>query len=110
MGKLSGLRQKPRMAKLSRIAGAGAAAIGLSVIAIPSAASGESSRNADSNVIDGSYIVVYEDGTSAAGARTAAYEDSLGFRAEHTYRSALKGFAAELTDGQVDSARERIGG
>ncbi|HYH61164.1 MAG TPA: S8 family serine peptidase [Solirubrobacterales bacterium] len=103
MGKLSGLRRKLRTAKLSRIAGAGAAAIGLSVIAMPSPASGDPSRDSESNVIDGSYIVVYEDGTSSAGARTAAYETSMGFESEHTYRSALKGFAAELTQGQVDA-------
>ena len=56
---------------------------------------------ADSNVIDGSYIVVYKDSVASVGSATDKREQALGFRATHRYRSALQGFSAKLSDSQV---------
>ncbi len=62
-----------------------------------------SDRSLDSNVIDGSYIVVYNDSAESVGAATDAREAELGFKSTHRYRSAVNGFSAELTDDQVDA-------
>jgi subtilisin len=84
-----------------------AAAALCAAIAVPTlaSASGDSAsvRSADANVIDGSYIVVYDDDAGATGAETDQRESALGFTAEHRYRSAINGFAAELTPGQVEA-------
>jgi subtilisin family serine protease len=51
-----------------------------------------------------SYIVVLNDGADAAAA-TASLERSVGFKSRFRYRSALKGFAAQLTEQQVATLR-----
>jgi subtilisin family serine protease len=75
------------------------------LVAIPGAAAdgggASDPRAPDSNAIDGSYIVVYEDSAGGVGAATDARERALGFSSEHRYRSAVEGFAADLTPGQV---------
>lgn len=58
---------------------------------------------ADSNVVDGSYIVVYKDSVGSVGSATDERERALGFRAVHRYRSALQGFSAKLSDAQVSA-------
>src|SRR5206468_1739557 len=47
-----------------------------------------------------SYIVVYKD-VADASVTTDALEQSLGFKANYRYGSALKGFAADLTQAQL---------
>src|SRR3954447_21108749 len=47
------------------------------------------------------YVVVLEDGVAAAGAATKDMEKAGRFSARFRYDSALKGFAADLTDGQL---------
>jgi subtilisin len=51
--------------------------------------------------VDGSYIVVYENAVANPGAETERQERARGFRARHRYRSAIKGFSAKLSPGQV---------
>src|SRR3954452_23886048 len=47
------------------------------------------------------YVVVLEDGVAAAGAATKDMEKAGRFSARFRYDSALKGFAADLTDAQL---------
>jgi subtilisin family serine protease len=105
----SGRRRAERRGAHGLIAGLGFTLL-LAVAIVPAAAStgGGSGlvRPADSNVIDGSYIVVYDDAAGKAGAATDAREAELGFRSTHRYHSALSGFSAKLTAAQV-SALER---
>jgi subtilisin family serine protease len=53
-------------------------------------------------VIDGRYIVVYEPSVDAPAQETAERERRQGFRSTLRYRRAVEGFAARLTDRQVD--------
>ncbi len=53
-------------------------------------------------VIDGRYIVVYERSVDAPAQETAERERRQGFRSTLRYRRAVEGFAARLTDRQVD--------
>ena len=73
------------------------------VPAVASATGGSvSSRSAaDANVIDGSYIVVYESSVRTVESATDQRERALGFRAVHRYHSALRGFSAELSGDQL---------
>ncbi len=71
-------------------------------LAIPASA-GAGERDPDANVIDDSYIVVYEKSVEGAGAATSARERELGFRSEYRYASAIEGFAASLSDEQVEA-------
>ena len=66
------------------------------------AAGAADARSADANVIEGQYIVVYGDGVEV-GAATDAREQELGFTSDHRYRAAVDGFAAKLSDAQVDA-------
>ena len=56
---------------------------------------------ADANVIDGRYIVVYDDTDQRLGAETDKREARLGFETTRRYSSALDGFAARLTPTQL---------
>ena len=81
-------------------------ALALMATIVPTAAlagSGGGDRAADADVVAGSYIVVYNQQAGSVGAATDAREAALGFRTTHRYRSALNGFSAELTDGQVNA-------
>ena len=81
-------------------------ALALMATIVPTAAlagSGGADRAADADVVAGSYIVVYNQQAGSVGAATDAREAALGFRTTHRYRSALNGFSAKLTDGQVNA-------
>jgi subtilisin family serine protease len=79
-----------------------AVVLGLVVPSFGGASGGSSAaRSGDANVIDGSYIVVYKDSRVRAGARTAALESELGFRADYIYAAAIDGFAARLNGDQL---------
>jgi subtilisin family serine protease len=51
------------------------------------------------------YIVVYQDSVDRPSAGTRERERTLGFRASFRYSHAVKGFAARLSAGQVESLR-----
>ena len=81
-------------------------ALALMATIVPTAAlagSGGADRAADADVVAGSYIVVYNQQAGSVGAATDQREAALGFRTTHRYRSALNGFSAKLTDGQVNA-------
>jgi subtilisin len=72
------------------------------VLAIPAAApaaAAPSTRAAER--IPGRWIVVYRDVVSHPAAKTERLERARGFQARYRYGTALKGFAARLTDRQV---------
>ena len=52
----------------------------------------------------GQYIVVFRDGTDAAGTAQRLAQ-KYGFEARHVYQHALQGFAAPLTDAQLAGVR-----
>src|ERR671931_642733 len=60
---------------------------------------------ARSDLIPGSYIVVYKDSVDRVGQATRTREDNLGFDRDLLYSHALEGFSAELTPAQVDELR-----
>jgi subtilisin len=60
---------------------------------------------ARSDVIPGSYIVVYKDSVDHVGRATRARENELGFDRDLLYSHALEGFSAELTPEQVGELR-----
>ncbi len=83
-------------------------ALVLAVTIAPAAGSAGSDahdRARDANLVDGSYIVVYEDSAGHVRAATDAREAELGFTSALRYRSAVNGFSAELTDAQVDALK-----
>jgi subtilisin len=51
------------------------------------------------------YVVVYNNAVSDVAATTGALQHSLGLAPSFRYSSALKGFAARLTDGQLSALR-----
>jgi subtilisin family serine protease len=55
--------------------------------------------------LPGRYIVVYERSVSSPAAETDRQERARGFEARFVYRRAIKGFAAELSPGQVSALR-----
>jgi subtilisin len=56
---------------------------------------------------DAPYVVVYADGVTDPGALTSQLESSLSVSPKFRYRSALAGFSARLSGGQVDKLRAR---
>ena len=60
-----------------------------------------SDLSSDANVIDGHYIVVFDDSAEGVRAETTAREAALDFDSERRYRSAIEGFSAELSDSQA---------
>jgi hypothetical protein len=60
-------------------------------------------KPAGADVIEGQYIVVFDQSAERVGAETAQLEDRLGFDSELRFNSALEGFSAELSDSQVRS-------
>ncbi len=70
---------------------------------VPGAAAAAGGRSAEA--VPGSYIVTYADGVDDPGAATTARERRGGFKAEHRYRHAVKGFSARLNQRQVDELR-----
>jgi subtilisin len=63
-------------------------------------ASGRSRR--DDETVRGRYIVLFEDGVARPKAQTRILEAGLGFEAHKKFDSALDGFTADLTNGQVE--------
>ncbi len=77
----------------------------LVAVALVSGAATSSVRSAaNAATSSSSYIVVLDEGVDAA-AVTASLERSVGFKSRFRYRSALKGFAAQLTAQQVETLR-----
>ena len=70
---------------------------------VAEAASARSTRAA--GALPGKYIVVYRSSVADAKGKTARLERARGFRSEHRYARALKGFAARLSDAQVRALR-----
>ncbi len=55
--------------------------------------------------VPGRYIVVYRSSVTDVTGKTARLERARGFRSEHRYGRALKGFSARLSDAQVRALR-----
>jgi subtilisin len=68
-----------------------------------SAAAAPSERAAGK--IPGRYIVVYRDGVERSAAKTEQLERAKGFQSRFRYATAIEGFAARLTDRQVEELR-----
>lgn len=77
------------------------AALAAVLLALPAAAS---AAPREPSPADG-YIVVYEDSVGDVDAATRSRERARGFRSRLRYRRALKGFAAQLSNGQVAALR-----
>src|SRR5687768_9584441 len=60
----------------------------------------------ESSVIPGRYIVVYKDNVPNAEEKTRTLMSMRGLRLMQTYRTAIKGFAAELTPEAVTAFRD----
>ncbi|PPK93798.1 peptidase inhibitor I9 [Kineococcus xinjiangensis] len=87
------------MNRTALLAPLAAVALGLTCAASPAAAAPGSEvrvTSAGANAVKGSYIVTLEDGADARGLARA-----LQVSPRYVYTSALNGFAATLTDGQV---------
>ena len=78
-----------------------AVAIAVLALFVPLAGTAAAAPRVDTDVVPGSYIVVYEDSVSTVDAATDARERRGGFRSAFRYRSALKGFSARLSERQV---------
>lgn len=63
-------------------------------------------RTADDARIPGRYIVVYRQSLAAPGRKTDRLEQALGFDSLLRYGTALKGFSAKLSRGQVARLRD----
>src|SRR5215211_2884321 len=62
-------------------------------------------RNGDDYVVPGSYIVVLEDSVQSVSRQLAEHERRESFDARRVYRSALKGYSAQLSRAQVRGLR-----
>jgi subtilisin len=82
-------------------------ALALAIAATPAGAAPESSQRPPqaANVIEGHYIVVYEDSVREVAAETNRRERRLGFRSRLRYRHAVGGFSARLSPDQVSELR-----
>jgi subtilisin family serine protease len=70
----------------------------------PEQASAAHDRRAER--VPGRYIVVFRPSVDDPGARTDALERGRGFRADHRFRHAVRGFAARLSDAQAAGLRD----
>jgi subtilisin len=84
------------------LASAAALVAFLTALAGPASAAG---RNGDDYVVPGSYIVVLEDSVQSVSNQVTEHERREGFQARRVYRTALKGYSAELTQAQVSDLR-----
>jgi hypothetical protein len=83
-----------------------ATAIALAGCAAAGAASARAAPAPDTNVIPGSYIVVYErEDVERVGAETTVRERRLGFQRQDLFRHAVEGFSASLTRRQATALR-----
>jgi subtilisin len=78
-----------------------AVAIAVLALAVPLAGTAAAQPRVDTDIVPGSFIVVYEDSVSSVDEATDARERRGGFRSAFRYRSALKGFSARLSERQV---------
>jgi subtilisin family serine protease len=78
----------------------------VALLAIPQLAVAETRPSSSSGVVEDSYIVAYRDAVARPAAATASRERRLGFEADYTYSSALRGFAARLTPDQLELVRD----
>ena len=76
--------------------------LSLTVLAGPAMAA---DRNGDDYVVPGSYIVVLEDSVQSVSRQLAEHERREGFDARRVYRTALKGYSAQLSRAQVRELR-----
>jgi hypothetical protein len=80
-------------------------ALGLSVFSgttsISAAPSKPGGNPANSKAIPGEYIVVLKDNVSDVDTMSRSLETRLGFTKRYTYRSALKGFVANVSDSRL---------
>ena len=119
LDRMSGYRFSPRARPVARLCGARidpmstcgrdvAALVGtiVALLAIPQLAVAETRPSSSSGVVEDSYIVAYRDGVARPAAATASRERRLGFEADYTYSSALRGFAARLTPDQLELVRD----
>ncbi|MGH3517089.1 MAG: S8 family peptidase [Haloechinothrix sp.] len=101
------MSQKPR-SRRATFAGIGIAA----TIAVLSTLSGNAVAGADEgairgadskNAIEGSYIVVFKDNVAArsAGEKISRLVSRVGGTVKHTYRSALRGYSAKMSEAQA---------
>ena len=74
----------------------------LTVLAGPALAA---DRGGADQVVPGSYIVVLDDSVQSVSHQLAKQERREGFQARRVYRTALKGYSAKLTPGQVRGLR-----
>src|SRR3954447_20426080 len=75
-----------------------AAVLVASAVALLATASASAARPDDA--IPGRFILVYQGSGFQPGGKTTGLERREGFRADHRYAHALKGFAAKLSPGQ----------
>jgi subtilisin family serine protease len=73
----------------------------LPALVVTSAASAAERPARDSNVIEGRYIVVFEDSVNDVRAATEERERGVGFKSRKRFEHAVKGFSAQLNHGQV---------
>ena len=97
--------------RLQRLRPRDIASLLVTLLALASAASASLAQPAAARtvkppgVIEDRYIVVYDRSVSSVAAETDRQERARGFRARFEYRSAIKGFAARLSEGQVKRLR-----
>ncbi|HWC25663.1 MAG TPA: S8 family serine peptidase [Solirubrobacteraceae bacterium] len=75
-------------------------------LALAADAGASATASAGRSVVPDRYIVLYANGVEDARAATARMERAHGFRARLRYTSAVRGFAATLTDAQVERLRD----
>lgn len=75
------------------------------VVVLLAALAGGAPEPASAQAGTGRYIAIYADEVRAPAAATRRRERAQGFRAEHRFASAVKGFAAPLSRGQVRELR-----
>jgi subtilisin family serine protease len=96
-----------RVSRTGRLAGLGlaaAAALTLTISAVPAAAAeGQVLYAGSADAVAGSYVVVFKDFVSTQGVNDAVHASTLryGGQVSHTYRAALHGYAARMSEQQA---------